>query len=101
MSTQATDRQAGGTGGHARSRWRQAWDDPQFRVAVVVAVCILVEAVVAKNILDVRLDAVSQTAAMWIWIAYHVVGRRDRGAELAFMATAVFVTAAVLVLYAL
>jgi hypothetical protein len=73
---------------------------PEVRVALVAAACLLVEAVLAKNVLDVQLDAFSQLAGMWVWLVYVLVGRRDRVAELAAMAAAVFATVAVLVVYA-
>ncbi len=93
MST-ATDSSRGG------STWRRRVDDPQVRVALVAAACLLVEAVVAKNVIDVELDFMSLLAPFWVFIAYMVSGLRDRTSEIAFMITLVVVTAAVLVLYA-
>ena len=84
-----------------RRTWWDLIDDPQVRVALVTAVCLLVEAVVAKNVLDVELGVLSQLAPFWIFVAYLVTGRRDRASELAFIAAVVLTTAAVLVLYAL
>ncbi len=84
-----------------RHHWPRALYESEVRVALVAAACLLGEAVVAKNVLDVHLDVISQLAAMWVWLAYSVVGRRDRVAELAAMAAAVLVTVAVLVVYAL
>jgi len=75
--------------------------DPQVRIALLAAVALLVEAVVAKNVLDVRLDFISQFAGLWIFIAFQVSGRRDRLAELAAGAAIVVATAAVLIVYAL
>lgn len=80
--------------------WRRQIRDPQVRVALVAAACLLVEAVVAKNVIDVELDFVSQLAPMWIFIAYLVSGLRDRTSEIAFIAASILATAAVLVLYA-
>ena len=74
--------------------------DPQIRIALLAAVALIVQAVVAKNVLDVRLDVMSQYAALWIFIAFQLSGLRDRTAELAFAAAIVGVTAAVLSLYA-
>ena len=85
--------------GH-RPTWRRRLDDPQVRVALVTAVCLLAQAVVAKNVLDVELDVMSQMAPMWVFIAYLVSGRRDRTSGIAFTIAIVLVTAAVLVLYA-
>ena len=84
-----------------RRTWWDLIDDAQVRVALVTAVCLLVEAVVAKNVLDVELGVLSQLAPFWIFVAYLVTGRRDRASELAFIAAVVLTTAAVLVLYAL
>ena len=81
------------------STWRRQLNDPQVRVGLVTAACLLVEAVIAKNMLDVQLDFFSQLAPMWIFIVYQVSGLRDRTSEIAFMVTIVLVTAAVLILY--
>jgi hypothetical protein len=79
-----------------------AWaSSPDVRLAAVVAICLLLQAVVAKEVLDVRLDYVSQFAALWVYIAYLVTGRHDRSTARAFALAAVAVTAAVLGLYAL
>ncbi len=80
--------------------WRRRLGDPQVRVALVTAVCLLAQAVIAKNVLDVELDFMSQTAPMWAFIAYLVSGLRDRTSEIAFTIFIVLVTVAVLVLYA-
>ena len=69
-------------------------------MALVAAACLLVQAVIAKNVLDVELDFVSQFAALWIFIAYQLSGRRDRASEIAFMIVIVLVTVAILILYA-
>ena len=81
------------------STWRRQLNDPPVRVALVAAVCLLVEAVIAKNVLDVKLDFMSQTAPMWIFIVYLLSGLRDRTSEIAFMIAIVLATAAILVLY--
>lgn len=83
-----------------RGSWRGRVHDPQVRVALVAAACLLVQAVVAKNVLDVELDFVSQFAALWIFIGYQFSGFRNRSTEIAFMAVMVLATAAILVLYA-
>jgi hypothetical protein len=93
-------------GGHSarrlqRHRWSRALYESEVRVALVAAVCLLGEAIVAKNVLDVHLDVMSQLAAMWVWLVYSIAGRRDRVAELAAMGAAVLATIAVLVVYAL
>ncbi len=80
--------------------WRRQIRDPQVVVSLVAAVCLLAEAVVAKNVIDVELDFFSQLAPMWILIAYQVSGLRDRRSEIAFIAVIILATAALLVLYA-
>jgi hypothetical protein len=79
----------------------RALGDAQVRVALLTAVALLVQAVVAKNVLDVRLDVMSQFAALWVFIVFQLSGLRDRPAELAFAAAIIAVTSAVLVLYAI
>lgn len=81
-------------------RLLESFGDPQVRVALVTAVALMVQAVVAKNILDVRLDFTSQFAALWVFIVFLVSGQRDRVAELSAAAAVLVVTAAVLILYA-
>jgi len=61
----------------------------------------MVEAVLAKNVLEVELDFVSQFVAMWVFIAFQVSGRRDRISELAASVAIVLGTAAVLVVYSI
>jgi hypothetical protein len=80
---------------------RRALGDSQVRVALVTAVCLLVEAVIAKNVIDVNLGFVSQFAPFWVFIAYLVSGLRDRASEISFTVAIVVTTVAVLVLYAL
>ncbi len=82
------------------TRRRRAGSRDELRLSLVVAACLLVEAVVAKEALDVRLDPFSQLAALWVFIFYLAAGPNDRSRPGAVAAAAVFVTAAVLVLYA-
>lgn len=84
-----------------RHDWPRLFHEPEIRVALVAAACLLVEAIVAKNILDVHLDVMSQLAAMWVWLTYTIVDRHDRAAERSAIAAAILATAAVLVVYAL
>ncbi len=42
--------------------------DREGRLGLVVAGCLLAEAVVAKNVLEVELDPFSQFAAMWAYL---------------------------------
>lgn len=83
---------------HHLPAWAASYD---VRLSLIVAACLLVEAVVAKEVLDVELDYFSQLAALWVFIAYLVTGRHDRSTARAFALAAVLVTAAVLGLYAL
>ncbi len=85
---------------HGGVWWGRQSRDPQIMVALVAAVCLLVEAVVAKNVIDVELDVFSQFAPMWIFVAYLVSGLRDRTSEIAVIAVTILATAAILVLYA-
>ena len=78
--------------------WAASYD---ARLSFVVAACLLIEAVVAKEVLDVRLDFFSQLAALWVFIAYLVTGRHDKSTARAFAFAAIAVTVAVLGLYAL
>jgi hypothetical protein len=83
---------------HHIPAWAASYD---VRVSLVVAACLLVQAVVAKEVLDVRLDYFSQFAALWVYIAYLVTDRHDKSSAKWFSLTAVLGTAAVLGLYAL
>jgi hypothetical protein len=81
--------------------WRRQISDPLVTVALVAAACLLIEAVIAKNVIEVELDIFSQFAPMWIFVAYLVSGLRDRRSEIAFIAVIILATAAILALYAL
>lgn len=83
-----------------RTSWQDRLGDPQVRVALVAAACLLVQAVVARNVLEVELDFVSQFAPLWIFIAYQLSNLRDRRSEIAFTAVIILATIAILVLYA-
>jgi hypothetical protein len=83
------------------STWRRYIADQQVKLALVTALCLIVEAVVAKNVLDVELDWFSQLAPFWVFIAYMVSGLRDRASEIGFKVAIVGSTVAVLALYAL
>ena len=85
---------------HGGVSLRRQVRDPQVTVSLVAAACVLVEAVIAKNVMDVELDFFIQLAPIWIFIAYLVSGLRDRTSEIAFIAVIILTTAAILVLYA-
>ncbi len=76
-------------------------DDPHVRVALIAAAALLFEAVMAKNVLDVTLDFVSQFVAMWVFVAYLLSGRRDRLSEVAATTGVLGATAAVLLTYSI
>jgi hypothetical protein len=82
------------------NRISRALGDAQVRLALLAAVALMAQAVLAKNVLDVTLDFISQFAVLWVFIVFQLSDLRDRQSELAFAAAIVFVTAAVLVLYA-
>ncbi len=86
---------------HGGVWWRRQVRDPQVLVSLVAAACVLVEAVIAKNVIGVQLDFFSQLAPMWIFIVYLVSGLRDRTSEIAFIAVIILATAAILLLYAI
>ncbi|MBX7111178.1 MAG: hypothetical protein K1X87_04940 [Dehalococcoidia bacterium] len=74
--------------------------DREVRPAILTAIVLLAQAVIAKNVLDVELDIVSQFAPLYVFIAYQVSQLRTRGAELAFDAAIVLTAVGVLTLYA-
>jgi hypothetical protein len=84
-----------------RTRLRETFREPQVRLSLLAAAALIVEAVLAKNVLHVHLDVISQFAALWVFIAYQVSGRSDRAARLAAATAIVLATAGVLVVYAL
>ena len=79
---------------------RRQISDPLVTVALVAAACLLIEAVIAKNVIEVELNFFSQFAPLWIFIAYLVSGLRDRTSEIAFITVTILATAAALVLQA-
>jgi hypothetical protein len=79
---------------------RNVLGDPQVRVALLTAAALVVQAVVAKNVLDVELDFASQYGALWVFLVFLLSGKRDRVSELGTDAVIVLVTVAVLALYA-
>jgi hypothetical protein len=82
-------------------RRRAALDDPQVRVGLLAAAALLVEAVLAKSVLDLQLNFFAQLAALWVFVAYKLNGRRDRLTETAASVAVVVVTATVLLVYVL
>lgn len=80
---------------------RNPLQDPQVRVALVTAGVLIVQAILAKNVLDVELDFFSQNASLLVFIAFLLGGSRSRSTEMAFDIAIVAVSAAVLLLYSL
>ncbi len=88
---------------HRRPRGTVGSSRYDLKLSLVVAACLMIEAVVAKNVLDVRMDYFSQFAALWVFLPYMWLEdqRGDRRTAFAFGLAAVLVTAAVLALYAI
>ena len=82
-----------------RSPIRASLASSEVRVALVTAVTLLVQAVLAKNVLDVQLDFWSQFAALWVFIVFLLSNERGRAAELGAMAAVVGTSVAVLMRY--
>lgn len=82
-------------------RLRTALDEPHVRVGLLAAAALLVEVVLARSVLHLELDFVAQLAALWVFVAYKLSGRRDRLTEIGASVAVVAVTATVLLAYAL
>lgn len=74
---------------------------PQIRLAVVVAACLIVEAIVAKNVMHVKINFVLQLTPLWVFAVSQAWSTRDKASEIATMILAIGATAGVLVFYAL
>jgi len=74
---------------------------PQVRIAIVVAACLIVEAIVAKNVMHVKVDILALLAPLWVFAVSQTWSTRDKTSELATMILAIGATAGVLVFYAL
>ena len=77
-------------------RLRAAFADSQVRVGLLAAAALLVEAVLAKTVLDLQLNFFTQLAALWIVVVYKLSGRRDRLTETVASAAVDVLTARVL-----
>ena len=82
-------------------RLRDRFGDPQVRVGLLAAAALLVEALLAKTVLDLQLNFFAQLAALWIFVVYKLSGRRDRLTETIASVAVIVVTATVLLTYAL
>lgn len=73
----------------------------QLRIATVVAACLVVEAVVAKNVLDVTINIVAFLAPLWVFAVSQAWPTKEKAFELTTMILAIAATGGVLVYYAL
>lgn len=89
------------TGSHGWHRYAPRTWPPQIRIAVVVVVCLIVEAVVAKNVMDVTVNTVAFLAPVWVFAISLSWPTNDRAFEIATMLLAIGSTAGVLIFYAL
>ncbi len=74
----------------------------ELKISLVTAFCILALAIIAKNILMVQLDFVSQYGPVWMYMAY--IGAKEQKARcstLFWSLAIILVTAAILAVYAL
>ena len=89
------------TGTHHRHRYAPRRWPPQIRIAAVVAVCLIVEAIVAKNVVDVTVNIVAFLAPLWVFAVSQAWPTKDNVFEIATMLVAIGATAGVLIFYAL
>lgn len=85
--------------GHRHRGVPRAWP-PQIRIAVVVAACLILEAVVAKNVMDVTVNIVAFLAPLWVFAVSLAWPTNEKIFEIAAMFLAVGATAGVLIFYA-
>lgn len=78
------------------NRFAGAVGDPLVQVSLVTGVALLIQAVLAKNVLDVELDIGSQYAALWVFLVYSLSGERSRKSAILVSLVVILVTAAVL-----
>jgi hypothetical protein len=89
------------SGAHERRRYApRAWPS-QVRIAAVVAGCLVIEAIVAKNVMDVTVNIVAFLAPLWVFAVSQAWPTKDKLFEIATMLLAVAATAGVLIFYAL
>jgi len=73
----------------------------QLRIAIVVSACLIVEAVVAKNVMDVTINIVAFLAPLWVFAVSQAWPTKEKAFEVATMVLAMAATAGVLIFYAL
>jgi len=88
------------TGTHARRSYAPRRWPPPIRIAVVVAACLVVEAIVAKNVMDVTVNIAAFLAPLWVFAVSLAWPTKDKAFEIATMLLAIGATAGVLIFYA-
>jgi len=78
----------------------------ETKVSLVTAACVLLLAIVSKNILKAQLDFISLYGPVWVFIAYIITKDKVKKSKICcsplFWSLAIlFVTLAILILYAL
>jgi len=76
------------------------------KLSLVTAVCLLVLAIVSKNVLRVQLDFISLFGPFWVYIAYIISrgGKKESricSSPLFWSLAIIFVTLAILAIYAI
>ena len=90
-----------GPAGTLRHRHSRVFDNPQVRVGLIMIAAVLVEVVLARTVLDVKLNFFALLAPFFVFTAYKVSGERGRTAEIVASAGVVVAAAVVLLVYAL
>jgi hypothetical protein len=75
--------------------------NPQVRVGLLTVAALVVEAVLARAVLDVELNFFALLAPFFVFTAYKVSGQRGRTAEIVASVAVVVATATVVLVYAL
>ena len=88
-------------GTHARRAYAPRGWPPQIRIAVVVAACLIIEAIVAKNVMGVTINIVAFLAPLWVFAVSQAWPTKNKAFEIATMILAIGATAGVLLFYAL
>lgn len=73
---------------------------PEIRIATVVAACLLVEAIVAKNVMHVSVNIVAFLAPLWVFAVSLAWPAKDKATRIATSLLAIGATAGVLIYYA-
>jgi len=77
-----------------------------LKISLVTGICILVLAVVVKNVLRVQPDFISLYGPVWVYIAYIITRDKQKESKVCSSAlfwslTIIFVTLAILAVYAI